>query len=87
MNITQFLELQAIGIAGGAIHKTIAMLRHVTTRVRDKKKLIGNASVLKNIKQLAYKDTCIERASEKRLNNPKWITMDGKNLNMIPSPL
>ena len=38
MNITQFLELQAIGIAGGAIHKTIAMLRHVTTQVRDKKK-------------------------------------------------
>ena len=37
MNITQFLELQAIGIAGGPIHKTIAMLRHVTTQVRDKK--------------------------------------------------
>ena len=37
MNITQFLELQVIGIAGGAIHKTIAMLRPVTTQVRDKK--------------------------------------------------
>ena len=41
MNITQFLELQAIGIAGGAIHKTIAMLRHVTTQVRDNKKKIN----------------------------------------------
>ena len=38
MNITQFLELQAIGIAGGAKQKTIEMLRQVTTQVRDKKK-------------------------------------------------
>ena len=74
MNITQFVELQAIGIAGGAIHKTIAMLRHVTTQVRDKKKkkkLIGNASVLNNIKQLAYKGTCIEKSIGETSKQPK----------------
>ena len=79
MNITQFLELQAIGIAGGAIHKTIAMLRHVTTQVRDnkKKKLIGNASVLNNIKQLAYKDTCIEKSIGETSKQPK-VDNDGR---------
>ena len=38
MNITQFLELQAISIAGSVIHKTIATLHHVTTQVRDQDK-------------------------------------------------
>ena len=73
MNITQFLELQAIGIAGGAIHKTIAMLRPVTTQVRDKKKkkLIGNASVLNNIKQLVYKGTFIEKSIGETSKQPK----------------
>ena len=71
MNITQFLELQAIGIAGGAIHKTIAMLRHVTTQVRDKKKKINWKSVLNNIKQLAYKGTYIEKSIGETSKQPK----------------
>ena len=78
MNITQFLELQAIGIAGGAIHKTIAMLRPVTTQVRDKKKkLIGNASVLNNIKQLVYKGTFIEKSIGETSKQPK-VDNDGR---------
>ena len=50
MNITQFLELLAIGIAGGVIHKTIGMLHHLTTQLRDKDKYNWKHSVLKNIK-------------------------------------
>ena len=38
MNITQFLELKAISIAGGVIHKTIVILHHVTTQALDKDK-------------------------------------------------
>ena len=36
MNITQFLELLAISIAGDVRHKTIAMLDHLTTQAQDK---------------------------------------------------
>ena len=42
MNIIQFLEFQAISVAGGVIHKTIAMLHHVTTRVQHKDKYYWN---------------------------------------------
>ena len=59
MNIRQFLELQAISIAGGVIHKTIAMLHHVTTQVQHKDNYHRKHSVLNNIKQSAYKGTCI----------------------------
>ena len=59
MNITQFLQLQAISIAGGVINKTIAMLRHVITQVRDKDKYNWKISVLNNIEQSAYKGTYI----------------------------
>ena len=59
MNITQFLELKAIRIAGDVIHKTIAMLHHVTIQVQDKNKYNWKHSVLSNIKQSAYKGTCI----------------------------
>ena len=55
MNITQFLELQAISV----IHKTIAMLHHVTTQVQHKDNYHRKHSVLNNIKQSAYKGTCI----------------------------
>ena len=37
-------------IAGGVIHKTIAMLHRVTTQVRDKDKYHWKHSVLNNIK-------------------------------------
>ena len=50
MNITQLLELLAIGIADGVINKTIAMQHHVTTQVRDKDKCNWKHSVLNNIK-------------------------------------
>ena len=59
MNITQLLELKAISIVSDVIHKTIAMLHHVTTQVRDKNKYNRKHSVLSNIKQSAYKGTCI----------------------------
>ena len=50
MNITQLLELLAIGIADGAINKTIAMQHHVATQVRDKDKCNWKHSVPNNIK-------------------------------------
>ena len=59
MNIPQLLELKTISIAGDVIHKTIAMLHHVTIQVRDKNKYNWKHSVLSNIKQSAYKGTCI----------------------------
>ena len=37
-------------LAGGVIHKTIAMLHHVTTRVQHKDKYNLKHSVLNNIK-------------------------------------
>ena len=37
-------------IAGGVIHKTIAMLHHITTQVRDKDKCNWKRSVPNNIK-------------------------------------
>ena len=45
MNIMQFLEFQAISVAGGVIYKTIAMLHHVTTRVQHKDKYYWNHGV------------------------------------------
>ena len=51
MNVTQFLELLAIGRADGVIHKTIAVQLHrVTTQVRDKDKYHWKHSVPNNIK-------------------------------------
>ena len=60
MNIMQFLEFQAISVAGGVIHKTIAMLHHVTTRVQHKDKYHWNHSVSavssnRHIKTLVFK--------------------------------
>ena len=59
MNITQLLELKAISIAGDVLQKTIAMLHHVTIQVQDKNKYNWKHSVISNIKQSAYKGTCI----------------------------
>ena len=87
MNITQLLELQAISIAGDVIHKTIAMLHHVTNQVQHKDNYHRKHSVLAISSNRHIKALVSKRALKERLNNPNWLTMDGKNFNITPSPL